>query len=82
MGLLTTAILGLLVGALAKWMMPGRQPGGVFVTMVLGIAGAMIGGFIGDRLGVGAVTGFNLTSLFLATVGAVILLLIFRLLTQ
>lgn len=50
MGLLTTAIVGLLVGALAKWMMPSRQPGGVFVTMVLGIAGAMIGGFIGDRL--------------------------------
>mgnify|MGYP001824918648 CR=1 FL=1 len=82
MGILTSIILGLLVGALAKWIMPGRNPGGLFVTMVLGVAGAMIGGFIGTQLGVGDVTGFNLISIVLATLGAIILLIIFRVLTR
>ncbi len=82
MGLLTSIFLGLLVGALAKWIMPGKDPGGLFVTMVLGIAGAMIGGFIGTQLGVGNVTGFNLVSIGLATLGAIILLIIFRVLTK
>ncbi|MCL4135560.1 UNVERIFIED_CONTAM: hypothetical protein GTU68_062596 [Idotea baltica] len=82
MGFLTSIVLGLLVGALAKWIMPGKDPGGIFVTMVLGIAGAMIGGFIGTQLGVGDVTGFNLISIGLATLGAIILLLIFRLITK
>jgi len=81
-GILTSIILGLLVGALAKWIMPGRNPGGLFVTMVLGVAGAMIGGFIGTQLGVGDVTGFNLISIVLATLGAIILLIIFRILTK
>ena len=82
MGTLTSIFLGLLVGALAKWIMPGKDPGGLFVTMVLGIAGAMIGGFIGTQLGVGGVTGFNLISIGLATSGAIILLVIYRLLTR
>ena len=82
MGTLTSIFLGLLVGALAKWIIPGKDPGGLFVTMVLGIAGAMIGGFIGTQLGVGGVTGFNLISIGLATSGAIILLVIYRLLTR
>ncbi len=82
MGLFTSIFLGLLVGALAKWVMPGKQPGGIFVTMVLGIAGAMIGGFIGGQLGIGAVTGFNLMSIGLATLGAIILLVIYELVTR
>jgi uncharacterized membrane protein YeaQ/YmgE (transglycosylase-associated protein family) len=82
MGILTSIVLGLLVGALAKWIMPGKDPGGLFVTMVLGIAGAMIGGFIGTQLGVGDVTGFNLVSIGLATLGAIILLIIYRVLTR
>jgi uncharacterized membrane protein YeaQ/YmgE (transglycosylase-associated protein family) len=81
-GFLATIILGLLVGALAKWIMPGKDPGGLIVTMALGIAGAMIGGFIGTQLGVGDVTGFNLISIGLATLGAIILLIIFRVLTK
>ncbi len=81
MGFLTSIILGLLVGTLAKWIMPGKGLGGLFVIMVLGIAGAMIGGFIGTQLGIADVTGFNLLSIGLATLGAVILLVIFRLLT-
>ena len=70
------------MGALAKWIMPGKQPGGIFVTMVLGIAGAMIGGFIGTKLGFGNVTGFDLMSIGLATGGAIILLVIYQVLTK
>ena len=82
MGFVTSIILGLLVGVLARWIMPGKYPGGLFVTLVLGIAGAMVGGFIGAQLGLGGVTGFNFISIGLATLGAIILLLIFRLVTR
>ena len=51
--------LGLLVGALAKLIMPGKDPGGLIVTVLIGIAGAMIGGAIGQQLGWGDVTGFD-----------------------
>lgn len=78
MGFFTTIFLGLLVGALAKWVMPGKDPGGIFITMVLGIVGAMVGGYIGTLLGIGDVTGFNLISILLATGGAVLLLIIYR----
>jgi uncharacterized membrane protein YeaQ/YmgE (transglycosylase-associated protein family) len=74
MGLLSWIILGLLVGALAKWIMPGPDPGGWFVTMLIGIAGAFVGGSIGSFVGFGSVTGFNLGSLVLATGGALLLL--------
>lgn len=82
MGLLASIILGLMVGALAKWIMPGKDPGGIFLTMVLGMAGAMVGGFVGTRLGIGSVSGFDLTSIALATIGAILLLAIYRLLTK
>ncbi len=74
MGILTWLILGLVVGALAKFIMPGKDPGGIFVTILIGIAGAFLGGFIGSLLGLGDVTGFNLVSVGLATVGALVLL--------
>lgn len=51
MGLIWMCLIGLLVGALAKWMMPGRDPGGWFVTMLVGIAGAVIAGFLGRLVG-------------------------------
>ena len=51
MGLIWMALIGLLVGALAKWIMPGRDPGGWFVTMLVGIAGAVIAGFLGRVVG-------------------------------
>ena len=82
MGFIAYIVLGLIVGVLAKWIMPGKDPGGIFVTIVLGIAGAMIGGFIGTQLGIGDVTGFNLVSIGLATGGAIILLIIYRILTK
>jgi len=74
MGILSWIVLGLVVGILAKWIMPGRDPGGVIITILLGIAGALVGGFIGSVLGLGGVTGFNLGSLVLAIAGALLLL--------
>jgi uncharacterized membrane protein YeaQ/YmgE (transglycosylase-associated protein family) len=55
MGILSWAIFGLIAGALAKWIMPGKDPGGIFITMLLGIAGALVGGFLGSTIGLGAV---------------------------
>jgi uncharacterized membrane protein YeaQ/YmgE (transglycosylase-associated protein family) len=74
MGILSWILLGLVVGLLAKWIMPGPDPGGVFITILLGIAGAFVGGFIGSLLGLGSITGFNIGSLALAVVGALLLL--------
>lgn len=79
MGIISWIVLGLIVGAVAKWIMPGKDPGGIFVTILIGIAGAFIGGFIGSLLGLGSVTGFNLGSLLLAIVGALLLLYGYRL---
>ena len=78
MGILSWIILGLVVGVLAKWIMPGRDPGGLIVTIVIGIAGAFIGGYIATFLGFGSVTGFDFRSLVIAIGGALLLLLGFR----
>jgi len=74
MGFFSWILMGLIVGLLAKWIMPGDDPGGIFITILLGIAGAFVGGFIGTTLGMGSVTGFNLGSLALAVGGALLLL--------
>jgi uncharacterized membrane protein YeaQ/YmgE (transglycosylase-associated protein family) len=80
MGILSWIVLGLVAGAIAKLLMPGRDPGGWIITMLLGIAGAVIGGWIGARIwGSAGVSGFNLPSLGLAVLGAIVLLLIYRL---
>ena len=78
MGILSWLIMGLIVGALAKFIMPGRDPGGLIVTILIGIAGAFIGGYLGSFLGLGMVTGFNLGSLLLAVGGAILLLAVYR----
>jgi uncharacterized membrane protein YeaQ/YmgE (transglycosylase-associated protein family) len=78
MGLLSWIILGLVVGALAKWIMPGPDPGGWIITILLGIAGAFLGGWIGTRVGFGTVTGLNAGSIILATGGAVLILAGYR----
>ena len=75
-GILGWIVFGLVIGALAKLLMPGRDPGGIVVTMVLGIAGALIGGFVGRLLGwyaPGEPAGF-----VMALIGAVLLLFIYR----
>ena len=74
MGILSWLVLGLIVGVLAKFLMPGEDPGGIFVTIGIGIAGAFVGGFIGESVGLGDVDGFNFMSIALATGGAILLL--------
>ena len=81
MGIFAWIVLGLIAGAIAKFLMPGRDPGGIFITIIIGIVGAVIGGFIGSSLGVGDVTGVNLWSIVLAVVGSVVLLIVYRMLT-
>ena len=76
MGALSWIILGLIAGALAKAIRPGRDPQGCMMTMFIGIMGAVIGGWIATLLGWGRVNGFNLYSLLVATVGAIIFLAI------
>ena len=78
MGILAWILLGLVAGAIAKWIMPGPDPGGWIVTILIGIVGAVIGGFVGGLLGVGDVTGFNVWSIVLAVVGSLILLFLSR----
>jgi uncharacterized membrane protein YeaQ/YmgE (transglycosylase-associated protein family) len=70
--------MGLIVGVLAKFIMPGKDPGGMIVTILLGIGGAFVGGFIGSALGLGPVTGFNMGSILIATGGAIVLLILYR----
>ncbi len=79
MGILAWIVFGLIAGAIAKLLMPGRDPGGWIVTILLGIAGALVGGFIGGALwGSAGVTGFNLSSFGLAVAGAIVLLVLYR----
>lgn len=74
MGILSWIILGLLAGAIAKWIRPGKDPGGCIVTILIGIAGAFLGGWIGSMLGLGTVDTFNIRTLLLAILGSVIVL--------
>jgi len=80
MGLLGWAIFGLIVGALAKLVMPGKDPGGILVTMLLGIVGAVVGGFLGQAIGLyapGEPAGYIVSIL-----GAIVVLFLYRLATR
>jgi uncharacterized membrane protein YeaQ/YmgE (transglycosylase-associated protein family) len=73
-------IFGLIAGAVAKLLMPGKDPGGMFVTILLGIGGALLGGFIGRALwGSTGANDWSIGSFLLAIGGAVLLLLLYRL---
>ena len=77
---LSWIVLGLVAGTLAKFLVPGRDPSGCLVTILLGVVGAFIGGMIGTWLGWGRVTGaLDVRSIGLATLGAMVLLVIGRL---
>jgi uncharacterized membrane protein YeaQ/YmgE (transglycosylase-associated protein family) len=78
MGVISWIFLGLIAGALAKFIMPGKDPGGIFVTIVIGIVGGVLGGFLGSFIGLGKIESFDLGGLFIATVGAILLLVIYR----
>ena len=80
MQFLWMCIIGLVAGALAKLIMPGRDPGGIIITMLLGIAGAVVAGFLGRSLGwyqEGEGAG-----LIMSVVGAILLLAVYRMLTR
>jgi uncharacterized membrane protein YeaQ/YmgE (transglycosylase-associated protein family) len=82
MGILAWIVLGLAAGAIAKAIMPGNDPGGIIVTMIIGIVGAFIGGFVGNLITNTPLNGFSLRSLFLAIIGSLILLWIYRMATR
>jgi uncharacterized membrane protein YeaQ/YmgE (transglycosylase-associated protein family) len=79
MGLISWIILGAIAGVIAKLVMPGDDPGGFIITILLGIAGALVGGFIASALGFGAVGGLSIGSIIIAILGAILLLFIYRL---
>ena len=78
MGIISWIVLGLIVGCLAKLIMPGKDPGGFIITILLGIGGAFLGGFISSFLGFGSFKGFDIRSILIATAGAALLLFIHR----
>ena len=82
MGILGWIVLGLIAGAIAKAIMPGRDPGGIIITMLLGIVGAIIGGFVGQAIfGTNINTFFDLSTWLLAILGSLIVLGIYRMVT-
>lgn len=82
MSILTWIVVGLLAGALAKAVLPGDDPGGVIVTILLGIVGALVGGWIAVTLGIGrGVDDFDVGSILTAAFGAIVVLVSYRALT-
>lgn len=83
MSIIGWIVLGLIAGAIAKFIMPGKDPGGIFVTLILGIVGALLGGFLASALfSVNPNDGFfDISTWLSAIVGALILLFIYRLIT-
>lgn len=77
-GILSWILFGLIAGVIAKLLMPGRDVGGCIVTIVIGIVGALLGGWIASLFGFGGISGFDLRSLVIAVIGSILLLLIFR----
>ncbi len=82
MGFISWIVLGLIAGVFAKMIMPGKDPGGFIITVVLGIAGAFVGGWIGTQLGIASFTGFTVQGILVATGGAVVVLVLYRLIKK
>jgi uncharacterized membrane protein YeaQ/YmgE (transglycosylase-associated protein family) len=83
MNILAWLLVGLIAGVLAKLLMPGRGPGGIIVTILLGIGGAIVGGFIAVALGLSdGVNNFDIGTIFLAVGGAMILLFGYRMVSE
>jgi uncharacterized membrane protein YeaQ/YmgE (transglycosylase-associated protein family) len=78
MGCLSWIVLGLVAGALAKFIMPGRDPGGIIITILLGIVGAVVGGFLSTLIGFGDISGFDIRSIAIAILGAIVVLAVYR----
>jgi len=83
MGIISAIIFGLVVGIVAKMLMPGRDPGGFIITAILGIVGAVLGKFISGLFGgSGDITRWTWSGFFLSVIGAIILLAIYRMFTR
>lgn len=83
MGIIAWIVFGLIAGVIAKLLMPGRDGGGFILTCILGIVGAVVGGWLATMFGIGgSIIGFNLHSFLVAVVGAIVVLVIFRLLRR
>jgi len=81
MSLLAWIVLGLIAGLVAKVLVPGRDPGGCVVTILVGVAGALVGGWLSTLLGFGGLAGgLDLRNLVIAVLGAIVLLVLWRLL--
>lgn len=80
MGLISWIVIGAIAGVVAKFLLPGKDPGGCVVTVAIGIVGALLGGYLASRMGYGGLTGVDLRSLAIAIVGALLFLLALRLL--
>lgn len=78
MGLVSWILVGVIAGILAKLVLPGKDPRGFLLTPLIGMAGAVVGGFVIRVLGGVGTTGFNVWSILVATLGAVILLAVYR----
>lgn len=79
--ILAWIIIGLIAGALAKFIMPGPDPGGIIITILIGIAGAFVGGFITQNI-LGMGSGGFIWTILVATLGAIVLLAVYRLITR
>ena len=82
MGIITWIIFGLIAGAIAKMIMPGNQGMGWLMTIILGIVGAFVGGWVGSLIGWGTVNDFDFKSMLLAVVGALLVLWIYGMVTK
>jgi uncharacterized membrane protein YeaQ/YmgE (transglycosylase-associated protein family) len=80
MWIIWTLLIGLIVGAIAKFLMPGRDPGGIVITMLIGVAGAFIAGYLGRAMGWYRMPG-EAPGLIASVVGSMILLFVYRLAT-
>jgi uncharacterized membrane protein YeaQ/YmgE (transglycosylase-associated protein family) len=78
MGIISWIFLGLVAGALAKFIMPGKDPGGIFVTILIGVVGGIVGGFLGSRIGLGKIESFDLGGILIATIGSILTLIVYR----
>ena len=74
-GIIGWIVVGLIAGILAKVIMPGKDPGGIIITILIGIAGGLLGGFLASKMGIG---GGNFVNILIATGGAILLLVIYR----
>ncbi|MEM8965701.1 MAG: GlsB/YeaQ/YmgE family stress response membrane protein [Bacteroidota bacterium] len=82
MSILAWIVVGLIAGALGKFLMPGKDPGGFIVTILIGIGGALVGGYLAQNLLGISSGGFNLVTILVATGGSVLLLFLYRLIKR